>query len=192
MLIRQYVGIPPKWVTYIYDNFGIFTMVNHTVGRYGFNIDGAWVPRINYADAKTRKVIAEDVRQYAKMYHGTRGVLLWLLGNENNYGLEWQSFEIENLPKDEQHRARAEHLYSMMSEIMTVIRQEDPKVCSLLRTVIYSILTSSRSTAVKWTSWVQMFIAAYPLVIFSTEFAMNLACHSYIQNLGPMLLTPRQ
>ncbi|MBM4174516.1 MAG: hypothetical protein FJ212_09220, partial [Ignavibacteria bacterium] len=28
--IRQYIGIPPKWITYIHDKFGIFTVLNHT------------------------------------------------------------------------------------------------------------------------------------------------------------------
>ncbi len=123
--IRQYVGIPPEWVTYIYEKFGIYTMVNHTVGRYGFLIDGAWVPRINYADEKTRATIKADVLKYAEMYKDVPGVMMWLLGNENNYGLEWQSFEIENLPKDEQHRARAVHLYSMMGEILSAIKSID-------------------------------------------------------------------
>ena len=33
-VIRHYVGIPPRWVEYIYDNYGIWTVVNHTMGRY--------------------------------------------------------------------------------------------------------------------------------------------------------------
>ena len=38
--IRQYVGVPPRWVTYIYDNYGIYTMINHPFGRYGLTING--------------------------------------------------------------------------------------------------------------------------------------------------------
>ena len=34
-------------------------------------------------------------------YRDTRGVFLWLLGNENNYGLSWTSFEAEALRKFE-------------------------------------------------------------------------------------------
>jgi hypothetical protein len=33
--IRQYVGVPAKWITYIYQNYGIYTMLNHSFGRYG-------------------------------------------------------------------------------------------------------------------------------------------------------------
>ena len=45
--IRVYAGIPPKWISYIYQNFGIHTMVNHTFGRYGLTIDAEchWIYR---------------------------------------------------------------------------------------------------------------------------------------------------
>ena len=31
--IRQYTGIQPKWITYIYQKYGIYTMINHSFGR---------------------------------------------------------------------------------------------------------------------------------------------------------------
>lgn len=34
--IRQYVGVPPRWVRYIYETYGIYTIINHPCGRYGF------------------------------------------------------------------------------------------------------------------------------------------------------------
>ena len=34
-VIRQYNGIPPRWVRYIYERHGIFTVLNHALGRYG-------------------------------------------------------------------------------------------------------------------------------------------------------------
>jgi hypothetical protein len=37
--IRQYVGVPPRWVQYIYERYGIFTVLNHAVGRYGVTVD---------------------------------------------------------------------------------------------------------------------------------------------------------
>jgi hypothetical protein len=42
--IRVYSGIPKQWIEYIYDNFGIYTMLNHSFGRYGLTIDGVWKP----------------------------------------------------------------------------------------------------------------------------------------------------
>ena len=40
--IRVYTGITPRWVEYIYDNYGIYTMLNHSFGRYGGNA-GRWL-----------------------------------------------------------------------------------------------------------------------------------------------------
>ena len=97
--IRQYDDVPPRWVTYIYENYGIFTMVNNTMGRYGVQMDGGYIPRTNYQDPKTREVLKERAVASLSKYKDTPGLLMYLLGNENNYGLEWSSFEIENLPK---------------------------------------------------------------------------------------------
>ncbi len=124
--IRQYPDIPPRWVTWIYENYGIFTVVNHTVGRYGFLVNGTWIGNTDYADPDTRKAIAEDIDRMVETYRGTRGVLMYLLGNENNYGLTWTSFEAENLPAGAADNAKAEPLYSLFGEVATRIKQKDP------------------------------------------------------------------
>jgi hypothetical protein len=124
--IRHYVGIPPRWVKYIYERYGIYTMVNHPMGRYGFTIDGVWVPSTDYSDPRTREVIKADVIAMVRQFHGVPGVLMWLLGNENNYGLSWSSFEIEALPEGERETARAEFLYSLYEEITQAVKAEDP------------------------------------------------------------------
>ena len=43
-VIRQYTGVPAKWIKYIYENYGIYTMLNHSFGRYGLTLDGVWTP----------------------------------------------------------------------------------------------------------------------------------------------------
>jgi hypothetical protein len=40
--IRQYTGVPAKWIKYIFENYGIYTMLNHSFGRYGLSIKGRW------------------------------------------------------------------------------------------------------------------------------------------------------
>jgi hypothetical protein len=123
--IRQYDVIPPRWVQYIAETWGIYSVINHTTGRYGFNIDGAWVPHINYSDPHTREVIKADVMASVERYKDTPGVLMWLLGNENNYGLEWTSFEIQALPVGERQLAKARHLYSLWGELIDDIHAVD-------------------------------------------------------------------
>ena len=124
--IRQYYTTPPRWVQYIYETYGIWTMVNHTTGRYGFDIDGKWVPFIDYSDARTREVVKADTIEKLSKFKDTPGVLFYLLGNENNYGLSWSSFEIEALPKEEQNAARAVHLYTLWGELVDELHAIDP------------------------------------------------------------------
>lgn len=123
--IRQFPGIPPRWVTWIYREYGITTMMNPHFGRYGLTIDGAWVPTTDYSDPRTREVILEEVREVVETYKDTEGILLFLLGNENNYGLSWSSFEIEALPKGERDTARATHLYTLFGEGVDLIHELD-------------------------------------------------------------------
>jgi hypothetical protein len=124
--IRVYAGIPPRWVKHIHERWGIWTTINHTVGRYGFTLDGVWYPATDYSSPKMRAALRADVLATVERYKDCPGVLLWLLGNENNYGLSWKSFEIEALPKGERDAARARHLYSLFGEITREIHAADP------------------------------------------------------------------
>ncbi len=124
-VIRQYLGIPPRWVQYIYEKYGIYTILNHPVARYGMTIDGAWVFPVDYSDPRLRALLKEQIVELVDQYKNTPGLLMWLLGNENNYGLVWKSTEIENLPKGQQDDARAVHLYSLFGELTDLIHQRD-------------------------------------------------------------------
>jgi hypothetical protein len=124
--IRVYTGIPKKWIEYIYTNYGIYTMLNHSFGRYGLTIDGNWVPNTNYQDAKTREMLLKEVKELATEYKDTKGLLLFLLGNENNYGLFWDGAETENIPvKDRKSTKRAQYMYSLFNEGALAIKSID-------------------------------------------------------------------
>lgn len=124
-VVRQYVGVPARWITYIYEKYGIYTALNHSVGRYGMNIDGVWVSPVDYSEPRFREVVKEELRELVAEYKDTPGLLMWLLGNENNYGLYWKSSEIEDLPEEQQGDARAVFLYSLFGEITDEIHAAD-------------------------------------------------------------------
>jgi len=124
--IRVYSGIPKKWIEYIHTNFGIYTMLNHSFGRYGLTIDGVWKPNTEYSDPKTRKLLLSEVTQMAKEYKDTKGLLLFLLGNENNYGLFWDGAETENIPvKDRKSTVRARSMYKLFNEAVVSMKAID-------------------------------------------------------------------
>ena len=78
--IRVYTGIPAKWITYIYKNYGIYTMLNHSFGRYGLTVNGTWVPNTDYANPATRALLIKEVKQLSQQYKNTPGLLMYLLG----------------------------------------------------------------------------------------------------------------
>ena len=125
--IRQYVGIPARWVRFIFERYGIFTVLNHPMGRYGATLDGVWVPSVDYSEPRLRRALKEEIVALVEQYRDTPGILLWLLGNENNYGLSWRSAEIEALPQGERDTARARHLYSLFGEVITAVKAADAR-----------------------------------------------------------------
>jgi hypothetical protein len=123
--IRVYVGITPRWVQHIYERYGIYTVVNHPMARYGYTLDGVWIPSVDYSNPRLREAVKAEIVAVVDQFRGTPGVLMWRLGHENNYGLTWSSFEIEALPEGERDAARARHLYSLFEEITAAIKTRD-------------------------------------------------------------------
>ncbi|MBI3221245.1 MAG: glycosidase [Bacteroidetes bacterium] len=124
--VRQYTGVPARWIKYIYENYGIYTMLNHSFGRYGLTIDGAWAPNTEYSDPRVRALLLEEVTKMVNDYKDTPGLLLYLLGNENNYGLFWDGAETEDIPvKDRKSTARATAMYKLFNEATLAMKAKD-------------------------------------------------------------------
>ena len=119
--IRVYTGMQPRWITYVYKTYGIYTMLNHTFGRYGLTLNGVWTPVTDYGDAKTKNLLLSEVAAMANEYKNTQGLLLFLLGNENNYGLFWAGAETEDFPEEDEKKRivgerRGRPMYKLMND----------------------------------------------------------------------------
>ena len=128
--IRQYTGIQPKWITYIYENYGIYTMLNHSFGRYGLTLNGAWTPVTDYRDEATQELLMAEITELAETYKNTPGLLMFLLGNENNYGLFWAGAETEDFPDEEDQRRevgekRGRPMYKLMNDAAIKMKSID-------------------------------------------------------------------
>lgn len=125
--IRVYTGISAEWITYIYENYGIYTMLNHSFGRYGLALDGQWVASINYADDRVRRRLLEETTSMVNDFKDTPGLLLYLLGNENNYGLSWEGAETEDIPVEERgKKGQARAMYRLFNEAAVQMKKADP------------------------------------------------------------------
>lgn len=127
--VRIYAGIPARWIEYIFKNYGIRTMVNCTMGRYGLTVRGEWEPNTDYGDPDVRSQLLAEAGRMAREYRGTQGLLCYMLGNENNYGLFWDGAETEDIPEpDSVSTARAEHLYRLLNASAREVKAADPSV----------------------------------------------------------------
>lgn len=134
-VIRQYTGIPARWIKYIYENYGIYTMLNHSFGRYGITVNGRWQPNTNYSDPQVRNQLLKETKEMVVEYKETPGLLLFLLGNENNYGLFWRGAETENIPyADRQSTRDAYYLYSLFNlaakELKAIDKNHPIAICN--------------------------------------------------------------
>lgn len=110
----------------LYNRFGIRVVIGHWLGFWD-------TP--NYADPLFRENVKRDVLDMVKSYKDEKGILCWILGNENNvsfsYGPQtlnlWTTEEIEVL-KDPylKRQARARFYYSLVNEIAREIHKIDP------------------------------------------------------------------
>lgn len=133
--IRQYTGVPARWIKYIYEQHGIYTMLNHSFGRYGLTIKGKWQPNTDYSSPAVRELLLKEVKNMVNQYKDTPGLLLFLLGNENNYGLFWRGAETENIPlQDRKSTKDAYHLYKLFNdaakEMKTISRNQPVAICN--------------------------------------------------------------
>lgn len=124
--VRMYTGVPAKWIQYIYENYGIYTMLNHSFGRYGLTVDGAWIANTDYSDPRVKELLIGEVTQLVKEYKDTPGLLMFLLGNENNYGLFWDGAETEDIPvEDRKSTVRARDMYKLFNQAVVEMKKVD-------------------------------------------------------------------
>jgi len=125
-VVRMYTGVQPKWIEYIYEKYGIYTMLNHSFGRYGVTLDGAYITNTEYSDPRVQELLLKQVKSLAQAYQNTPGLLLYLLGNENNYGLFWEGAETEDIPiEDRKSTIRAKAMYELFNQGAVAMKNID-------------------------------------------------------------------
>ena len=129
-VIRHYIDIPAKWIQYIYENYGIYTLLNHSFGRYGLIVNGVWDPKTDYSNPDIQKALLSEIKQLTNEYKNTPGLLMYLLGNENNYGLFWSGADTEDFPEEEKKQIvgekRGRPMYKLMNDAAKIIKEIDP------------------------------------------------------------------
>jgi hypothetical protein len=107
----------------LYRNFGIRTAMGHWVGFFDCP---------NYSDPSVRERIKEDVVMMVKALKDEPGILMWILGNENNRAwgpdniCSWTSPEISQIKgAHERNQAKAKVYYAFINELAKEIKKVD-------------------------------------------------------------------
>jgi len=109
----------------LYRFYGIRTILGHWLGFWEY-------PCPLYADKVFRDKIKKEVLEMVSLYKDEPGILLWILGNENNYSCfgkvnPWSSDELdkETDPKQRNY-LRAKIYYSFVNDLAREIHKIDP------------------------------------------------------------------
>ncbi|MCL2144707.1 MAG: hypothetical protein FWH43_04355 [Endomicrobia bacterium] len=84
--IYHYADLNKKLLKEGYENYGFMYMMGNFIGMYAVDSDAGWFEGTDYTDADHRKSMLESVRRMVEEYRDEPYVLMWVLGNENNYG----------------------------------------------------------------------------------------------------------
>jgi len=113
------------FINEMYTKFGIYTIISDWLGLWSY-------PGVNYADSQFQKNTKERILKITETLKNEKGLLMWVLGNENSYTFSgkicfWTSPEIDKM-KDlrQQIEKRATIYYSFVDELAAEIKKIDP------------------------------------------------------------------
>ncbi len=69
-----------------YKKYGIHIIMGDFIGMYCVGSGATWEEGTDYRDEKQRKNMIESVKKMVEDYKDEPYVIMWMLGNENNYG----------------------------------------------------------------------------------------------------------
>jgi hypothetical protein len=108
----------------LYDNFGIRVILGHWLGFWEY-------PCPLYGTKEFHERIKNEVLDMVRLYKDEPGVLMWILGNENNYSCmnlvrPWSTDEIDKEPDPQKQKAMRSRLYySFVNELAQEIHAVD-------------------------------------------------------------------
>jgi len=109
----------------LYRLYGIRTILGHWLCFWEY-------PCPFYGDKDFQERVKKEVLEMVSAYKDEEGLLLWILGNENNYSFSgrvnpWSNEEIDKEPDPQkQMYLRAKIYYSFINELIKEIKKIDP------------------------------------------------------------------
>ena len=121
--------IPRKWIEYLYNRHGIYTIIHDTFSRWGASANGRWYSPTNYYVEEIRENLRNSSRDIVRKYMDASGVLMFMFGDGNGDGLYWSGEETPDILAkygvDPRFR-KARALFSLLEEVFQSAKELDP------------------------------------------------------------------
>jgi beta-glucuronidase len=98
----------------LYRNYGIMVMMGDFLGMYATGSGANWYAGTDYRDAEQKENMMNSVRNMVMEFKDEPYILMWVLGNENNYGVACNA---NKFPED---------YYKFVNEVSLMIKSIDP------------------------------------------------------------------
>lgn len=107
-----------------YKNYGFMYLMGDLIGMYAVGSKADWYGGTDYANPEHQKNMLESVRQVVEEYKDEPYILMWVLGNENNYGEPG----VKGVSSGSGCRAKIqpEAYYKFVNEAAKLIKSLDP------------------------------------------------------------------
>ena len=113
-----------KVIKDLYELYGIRTILGHWLGFWEY-------PCPFYGDKDFQERIKKEILEMVNLYKDEPGILLWILGNENNYSFSgqvnpWSTDEIDKESEPQKQKfMRAKIYYSFVNDLAGEIKKID-------------------------------------------------------------------
>ncbi|NQT07260.1 MAG: hypothetical protein HQ575_06950, partial [Candidatus Omnitrophica bacterium] len=98
----------------LYDDYGIMVIMGDFLGAYATGSGAAWHDGTDFSHPVQQERMKDGVKKMIEEYKDEPYILMWLLGNETNYGVA------NNAKKD------PESYYKFVNEVAKMIKELDP------------------------------------------------------------------
>ncbi len=113
-----------RFINILYKKYGIYTIMGHWLGFWD---------NPNYANPAFREYVKSSVLKMVRELKDTPGIIMWVLGNENNYSFgpenvnPWITEELLRIRDPAKRREKqAEIYYSFVDQLAEEIKKIDP------------------------------------------------------------------
>jgi beta-glucuronidase len=124
--LYHYSGINKQLLKDGYDNYGFMYMIGNFLGMYGVDSGAEWFSGTDYTDPKQKENMINSVRKMVEEYKNEPYVLMWVLGNENNYGTV-AGVEDKSVGTSNQAQKQPDAYYKFVNDCAKLIKSLDPQ-----------------------------------------------------------------